>query len=258
MSKATISVADEASIRTITLNRPERRNAMTPEMQQELIDAFESAVSDRCRVVVLRGAGEAFCSGLDLHALNEPGRNAADHLADSQRIAQLFRTLYELPLPTIAAVHGAAMAGGAGLALLCDFTLAVPAAKFGFPEVRIGFVPALVSVYLALQIGDKHTRNLLLTGRHFDAEEAFRLGIVNEIAAPQSLMDRVHSLAQTLDSNSHQSLAATKRLMAAQRKVWIDSAVTLAIEASVQSRETNDFREGLTAYFEKRKPVWSK
>ena len=258
MSSATITVADEASIRTITLNRPERRNAITPEMQEELIAALENAAADRCRVVVLRGVGDAFCSGLDLQALNNPsGEVPANHQANAERIAQLFRTLYELPMPTIAAVHGAAMAGGAGLAICCDFTVAVPAAKFGFPEVRIGFVPALVSVFLALQIGDKRTRDILLTGRHFDAAEAHRLGIVNEIVAPESLMDRVGALAQTLAANSPESLAATKRLMAAQHKKWLDSAITSAIEASAQARETEDFREGLAAYLEKRKPVWS-
>ena len=249
----------EARIRTITLNRPERRNAMTAEMQLELIGAMEEATPDRCRVVVLRGVGEAFCSGLDLGSLNDSnGKTAADHQADAERIARLFRTLYELPMPTIAAVHGAAMAGGAGLAILCDFTLAVPEAKFGFPEVRIGFVPALVSVFLALQIGDKRTRDVLLTGRHFDAGEAYRLGIVNEIVAPEALMERVRTLAQTLTANSPESLAATKRLMATQHKAWIDSAIERAMEVgSARARETGDFHEGLVAYFEKRKPVWS-
>jgi methylglutaconyl-CoA hydratase len=259
LSNATISVADEARIRTITLNRPERRNAMTPEMQLELIAAMEEAAADRCRVVVLRGAGEAFCSGLDLQELHDPnGKAAADHQADAELVARLFRTLYELPMPTIAAVHGPAMAGGAGLAILCDFTLAVPTAKFGFPEVRIGFVPALVSVFLALQIGDKRTRDILLTGRHFDAAEAHRMGIVNEVVAPEALMERVHSLAHTLAVNSPESLAATKRLMAAQHKAWIDSAIALAMEASARARETGDFSEGLAAYLEKRKPVWSR
>jgi methylglutaconyl-CoA hydratase len=257
LENATISVVDEAGIRSITLNRPEHRNAITPGMQQELIAAMDDAAAARCRVVILRGAGDAFCSGLDLKALHSStGKAAADYQADAERLALLFRKLYELPIPTIAAVHGSAIAGGAGLALLCDFTVAAPSAKFGFPEVRIGFVPALVSVFLALQIGDKRTRDLLLTGRQFDAEEAHRMGIVNEIVAAESLTERVHSLAQTLAANSPQSLAATKRLMAAQHKDWIDSAIACAIDASVRARETGDFREGLAAYLEKRKPVW--
>src|SRR5580658_896431 len=153
---------------------------MTPEMQMELIAAFEDAATSGCRVLVLTGAGEAFCSGLDLTALQAmQDKSAANHRADAERITRLFRALYELPMPTIAAVHGAALAGGAGLAIICDFTLATRAAKFGFTEVRIGFVPALVSAFLALQVGGKKSRDLLLTGRLLDAEEAHHLGLVN-------------------------------------------------------------------------------
>lgn len=259
MSFKTIVVAESASVRTITLNRPERRNAMTPEMQMELIAALEDAASSSSRVLVLTGAGEAFCSGLDLSALQAmQDKSAAEHRADAERIARLFLALYELPIPTIAAVHGPAIAGGAGLAIICDFTLATPAAKFGFAEVRIGFVPALVSAFLALQIGEKRSRDLLLTGRLFDAEEAHRLGLVNEIVAPEKLAERVQALADGLIANSPQSLKATKQLLAQQNREWLDSAVTQALEANAQSRETADFREGITAFLEKRKPVWGK
>jgi methylglutaconyl-CoA hydratase len=241
------------------LNRPERRNAMTPEMQMELISALEDASSSGCRVLVLAGAGEAFCSGLDLSALHViEDKSAAEHRADAERIARLFLALYELPMPTIAAVDGAAVAGGAGLAIICDFTMATPAAKFGFTEVRIGFVPALVSAFLALQIGDKKSRDLLLSGRIFDAEEAYRLGLVNEIVTREELVPRVRALADVLIENSPQSLKATKSLLAHQNRAWLDSAVALALEASALSRETADFREGITAFLEKRKPVWEK
>jgi methylglutaconyl-CoA hydratase len=259
LSYKTIVVAQSASIRTITLNRPERRNAMTPEMQMELIAALEDAATSGCRVLVLTGAADAFCSGLDLSALQAmQDKSAAEHRADAERIARLFLALYELPIPTIAAVHGAAIAGGAGLAIICDFTLATPAAKFGFTEVRIGFVPALVSAFLALQVGDKKCRDLLLTGRLFDAEEAHRLGMVNEIVAPEKLTERVQTLADVLIANSPQSLAATKLLLAQQNRAWLDSAVAQALEANAASRETADFREGISAFLEKRKPVWEK
>ncbi|MGA3035220.1 MAG: enoyl-CoA hydratase-related protein [Terracidiphilus sp.] len=254
---STIVVDDSGPIRTVTLNRPERRNAMTPEMQQELIAAFEDAASSDCRVLVLAGAGQSFCSGLDLSALQAmQGQSAATHLDDAERIARLFLALYEMPMPTIAAVHGAAIAGGAGLAILCDFTLATPAARFGFTEVRIGFVPALVSAFLVLQIQDKRSRDLLLTGRIFDAAEAHRLGLVNEIVAPEELAKRVAALAEVLLTNSPESLKATKRLLAAQHKSWLDSAVAQALEANALSRETADFREGIAAFLEKRKPSW--
>ncbi len=259
MTYTTILVADSGAIRTITLNRPERRNAMTPEMQEELIGAMESAVASGCRVVVFAGAGDAFCSGLDLSALQGmKGKSAAEYRADAERVAKLFRTLYELPLPTIAAVHGAAVAGGTGLATICDFTLATPGAKFGYREARIGFVPALVSAYLALQVGDKRCRDLLLTGRIFDAAEAFRLGLVNELVAPENLGGRVAALAETLVANSPESLGATKRLLAAQNRVWLDAAVEAALAANSEARETADFGEGVTAFLEKRKPVWGR
>lgn len=259
MNYRTILVSDNADVRTITLNRPERRNAMTPEMQLELIVAMNEAAGSNCRVVVFRGAGDAFCSGLDLAALQSmTDKSAADHRADTQRIATLFRALYELPKPTIAAVHGAAIAGGTGLATICDFTLAVPSAKFGYTEARIGFVPALVSAFLALQIGDKRSRDLLLTGRLFDAAEAYRLGLVNEVVEANVLEERVRTLAQVLAANSPESLAATKRLLAVQNKAWLDAAITQAIDANAEARETADFREGIAAFLEKRKPVWSK
>ena len=258
MSYVTIVVAESEGVKTITLNRPERRNAMTPEMQTELIAAMNDAAAGACRVVVLRGAGDAFCSGLDLSALQQMNEKAADeHRADAERIAALFRTLYELPKPTIAAVHGPAIAGGTGLATLCDFTFATPAAKFGYTEARIGFVPAIVSAYLALQIGDKRARDLLLTGRLFDAAEAHRLGLVNAVVEPEALDERVQAMAKTLAANSPQSLAATKRLMAAQNKSWLDAALALAMEANALARETADFREGVAAFLEKRKPAWT-
>lgn len=257
MNFTTIVVEDEGSLRTITLHRPERRNAMTPEMQSELLTAFDDAVASGCRVLVLTGAGEAFCAGLDLSALRGmQGRSAAEHRADAERIARLFRTLYEMPVPTIAAVNGPAIAGGAGLAFFCDFTLAVPAAKFGFTEVRIGFIPALVSALIAPQIGEKKCRDLLLTGRIFDAEEAHRLGLVNQVVPTDQLMQRVKELAQVLMANSPQSMRATKRLLNAESKERLDSAITHALEANAAARETEDFREGIAAFLEKRKPRW--
>lgn len=259
MNSKTIAVNDSGPLRTITLHRPDRRNAMTPEMQMELIAALEETAGSHNRVLALAGAGSAFCSGLDLSALKEmQGASASEYRADAERIARLFLALYELPIPTIAAVHGPAIAGGAGLAVLCDFTLATPEAKFGFTEVRIGFVPALVSVFLSLQIGDKRSRDLLLTGRVLDANEAHRMGLVNDVVPQADLAPRVASLAQALLANSPLALSATKRMISERQRAWLDTAVANAIEVSAQIRETGDFREGITAFLEKRKPAWSK
>ncbi len=215
---------------------------MTPAMQTELIASIDDAATSACRVVVFAGAGESFCSGLDLTALQAmKDRSAMEHRADAERVAALFRTLYELPKPTIATVHGAAIAGGTGLAAICDYTLAVATAKFGYTEVRIGFVPAIVSAYLALQIGDKRARDLLLSGRLFDAAEAYRLGLVNEIVSSEPLGTRVRTLAETLVANSPEAVAATKRLLAVQNRAWLDTAIAAAMEANAQARETEDF-----------------
>jgi len=255
----TLLVAEESGVRTITLNRPERRNAMTPQMQEELIAAMEEAGADDCRVVIFAGAGESFCSGLDLSVLQGMNdRSAAEHMADAQRIARLFRTLYEMPKPTIAVVQGAAIAGGTGLATICDFTLAVPGAKFGYTEVRIGFVPALVSAFLMLLVGDKRARDLLLTGRLISAEEAHRLGLVDEVVEVGRLTARTLELAGVLKANSPQSIAATKRLLATQNKVWLDAAIEAALAVNAEARATHDFREGVASFLEKRKPVWGK
>jgi methylglutaconyl-CoA hydratase len=259
MSYKTILVTEEDGIKTIMLNRPERRNAMTPEMQDELIAALERASNGHNRVVLLTGAGDAFCAGLDMvHLQAMATKSQSEHVADAERVARLFRMLYEFPKPTIAVVHGAAIAGGTGLATICDFTLAAPGVKFGFTEVKIGFVPALVSAYLALQIGDKRARDLLLTGRLFQSEEAEKLGLVNEVVDSGELMARAISLAQCLTKNSPQSMRATKQLLAAQNKVWLDAALAHALTANSEARSMHDFNEGVAAFLEKRKPVWGK
>jgi methylglutaconyl-CoA hydratase len=245
-------------VRTLTLHRPERRNAMDPQMVTELIAALRRAGAEHaCRVVVVCGAGEAFCAGMDLKAATARGeRTAGEHTADAEQLALLFRTLYECPKPTIAAVHGAAIAGGAGLATICDFTLAEPDAWLSFTEVKIGFVPALVSAYLMLQVGEKRARDLLLTGRVVVADEAYRLGLVSEVRPRGEVMRRAGDLAARLIENSPQSLRATKALLASQNKAWLDAAIASALMANAESRGTSDFREGVAAFLEKRKPVW--
>jgi methylglutaconyl-CoA hydratase len=252
---STLLIQDDGPIRTITLHRPERRNALTPEMQDELIAAFADASS--ARVVLLAGAGESFCAGLDLDVLKQmAGLSAEQHRVEAERTARMFRALWECEVPTIALVHGAAMAGGTGLATLCDFTLAVPEAQFGYTEARIGFVPALVSAYLALQVGDKRARLLLLTARRFSATEAHSMGLVTELVPREELSARAQAFAAELLALSPESLRATKQLLRQQQAAALDASLALAMEANAASRQTADFREGIAAFLEKRKPVW--
>ncbi len=255
---ATLHTQTEAGVHIILLNRPEKRNALTPQLIEELTQALEAAAANpHCRVVLITGAGSAFCAGLDLEVLRASAEGNEDvALEDAERIATLFRTLHKLPKPTIAAVNGPAIAGGMGIATLCDLTLAVPEAKFGYTEVRIGFLPAIVSAYLRMQIGDKRVRDLLLTGRLIGAEEAAALGLVTRVVPEPELMPEARRLAEELMRNSPAAMMATKRLLTrfAERSLLDD--IDGAIRASVQMRAHEDFREGVTAFLEKREPVW--
>jgi methylglutaconyl-CoA hydratase len=263
MTHSTLHTHTDSGIHTIVLNRPEKRNALTPQLMEDLTDALESAAANSlCRVVILTGAGSAFCAGLDLEQLramaetsSQPS-SAPDYQADAERIATLMRTLYDLPLPTIAAVNGPAIAGGMGIATLCDFTLAVPEAKFGYTEVRIGFIPAIVSAFLRTQIGDKRSRELLLTGRLLSAEEARDLGLVTRIVPEPELMPEARALATRLQRNSPAAMEATKRLLGKFADRSLSDDIEAAIRASVQARGTDDFREGVHAFLEKRDPQW--
>jgi len=258
MSYHTVQVSYDASIATITLNRPEKRNAVSFELIDDLLRALEEVEKSDATVLIVTGAGKAFCSGMDLENLKALiGLSPEQNLKDSQTMVRLFRALYEFPKVTIAAVNGAAIAGGTGLALLCDFTLAVPEAKFGYTEVRIGFVPAIVSTFLLRQVGEKHARDLLLTGRIISADEALRMGLVNEIVAPEKLMSRAQELAKLLIENSPASLRATKKLLSEHGRAELDAQIEAAVRENAAVRSTADFREGVTSFLEKRKPVWS-
>jgi methylglutaconyl-CoA hydratase len=254
----TVQYREEQGIATITLNRPDKRNAISYELIDDLIAALKQAAESTAQIVILTGAGKAFCAGMDLDNLKQlVGRTNEQNVKDSETMASLFRSLYDFPKPTIAAVNGAAIAGGTGLATLCDFTLAVPEAKFGYTEVRIGFVPGIVSSYLIANVGEKRARDLLLTGRLFDAEEAYRIGLVTEVVPAEQLMPRALQLAGQLMENSPISLRTTKSLLSSYTKEQLDRQLKSAIRENAASRQTADFKEGITAFLEKRKPTWT-
>jgi methylglutaconyl-CoA hydratase len=254
----TLQLEYNEGVATITLNRPDKRNAISYELIQDLLAAFDEVSNSSALVMILTGAGKAFCSGMDLENLKAlVGRTPEQSLEDSKLMAQLFRTLYDFPKPTIAAVNGAAVAGGTGLATLCDFTLAAPEAKFGYTEVRIGFVPAIVSTFLLRQAGEKIARDLLLTGRLFDAEEARRIGLVNEVVPADQLLKRAGELAAQLMENCPASLLYTKRLLSTAARAELDAQIDAAVRENAAIRSTADFREGISSFLEKRKPKWS-
>src|SRR6201981_110030 len=258
MNHNTVKLAYDAGVAPVPLNRPEKRNAISFELIHDLSVALEEVAKSNAIVVILTGGGKAFSSGMDLENLKALiGRSPEQNFQDSQTMVRLFRALYEFPKVTIAAVNGAAIAGGTGLALLCDFTLAVPEAKFGYTEVRIGFVPAIVSTFLLRQVGEKQARDLLLTGRLFGADEAARMGLVSEIVSHENLMNRARELAALLMENSAASLRATKQLLPDHARAELDAQIEPAVRENAAIRTTADFREGITSFLEKRKPVWT-
>src|SRR6516225_7700739 len=274
MPYSTIKLEADTELATLTLNRPDKRNAISAQMVDELLAALDEVERSRTRVLILTGAGNAFCAGMDLEALKALAEESAHsllesegpqdalahsseaHIADSRRTAGVFRRIYAFPKPVIAAVNGPAIAGGSGIATLCDYTLAVPDAKFGYTEVRIGFIPALVSVFLIRQIGEKRARDLLLSGRLVDAEEARQLGLVNEVVPEERLMARSRQLATSLLEASPTSLRCTKRLLADFSQKQLDHELETAVYENARIRSTADFREGLSAFLEKRQPHW--
>src|SRR2546428_12405577 len=245
------------NLATLMLNRPDKRNAISAAMISELQSALDAVEKSHARVGILTGNGKAFSAGMDLEMLAAIAQQSpTENQEDSRRMAKMFRRIWSFPKPLIAAVNGAALAGGCGVATLCDFTLAVPEAKFGYTEVKIGFLPAIVSVFLTRQIGEKRCRDLLLTGRILEAAEAKEFGLVSEVVPPDRLMARAHELAELLIAASPSSLTRSKHLLVSSAAPGVDHDLERAILENARIRCTPDFREGLASFLEKRKPVW--
>jgi methylglutaconyl-CoA hydratase len=258
MAFSNLQLGYDGAVATITLNRPEKRNALSFELLDELMAALDEVEQSSAQVLIVTGAGKAFCAGMDLEELKSLlGKSHDENVKDSAHMARIFRRIYDFPKPTIAAVNGAAIAGGTGIATMCDFTVAVPEAKFGYTEVRIGFVAAIVSSILVWQVGHKIARDVLMTGRLFDAAEAYRFGLVNEVVAAEQLMPRARQLASQLLENSPSSVRATKKLINGFIAKQLDEQIAAAIDDNAQIRTTDDFREGISSFLEKRKPRWS-
>ena len=257
MNFETLLLETSGHLSTITFNRPDKRNAISTQMIAELQTALDAIEKTHTRVVILTATGKAFCAGIDLELLQAISRQSpAENQEDSRRIAKMFRKIWSYSRPMIAAVNGHALAGGCGIATLCDFTIAVPEAKFGYTEVKIGFLPAIVSVFLMRQVGEKRARDLLLTGRLLEAAEAREMGLVNEVVPAENLMARAHELAEVLLAASPSSITRAKHLLVSAEAASVDHDLERAVLESARVRCTPDFKEGLAAFLEKRKPVW--
>jgi methylglutaconyl-CoA hydratase len=243
----------------ITLNRPHKRNALGYELVTELKEAFTNAeADDKVKVVVLKAEGEAFCAGADLDYLKQLQEFSFEqNLADSSHLRELFQQIYELQKIVIAQVQGHALAGGCGLATVCDFVFSVPEAKFGYTEVRIGFVPAIVMVFLLRKVGEGRAKQLLLGGNLITAEEARNMGLINFITSPESLERDVNQLAmQLITSNSAYAMNVTKQMIGKVQSLSLDDALTFAAEMNAKARNSEDCRRGINAFVSKEKLTW--
>lgn len=253
-----IEVDDALGAATIRLNRPEKRNALST----ELIDAMGAELdswrhNDAIRSVFIRGNGPAFCAGADLEEIRAlQTASVHDNQRNSHKLRDFFVKLYSYPKPTVAVVHGAALAGGCGLATCCDFVIASRDATFGYPEVKIGFIPAIVMVLLTHQIGERDARDLCLSGRTIDADEAHRLGLVSKVAVAADLEPTVQVLAKSLRANAPQAMATVKRMFWRLHEMGTEDALVWASDMNAMARGTDECKEGIAAFLEKRKPRW--
>jgi methylglutaconyl-CoA hydratase len=239
----------------ITLNRPERRNALSLELMSALCSAIDDAGRDPTRrAIILRGAGEGFCAGLDLKEAQARG----SHESSAKSVATMLRTVHQSNLVTIAAVHGHAMAGGAGLMAACDLALVASGTKIGYPEVRRGLVPALVSTLLRHQIGERHLRELFLTAEPITAERALEIGLINRVVngGADQVLDEALKLAETVAEGAPGALSATKRLLAQLKPSTFEKDLETALTFHDQARTGDEAAEGIAAFTEKRKPKW--
>ena len=239
------------SIATITLQRPEKRNALNAELLAELKATFMSlSVDNTIRVIILEGAGKAFCAGADLEYLQKISEySIIDNFSDSRLLQETFHTIYTCPKPVIAKVHGPAIAGGCGLASVCDFVVAGrDKAIFGYSEVKIGFVAAIVMVYLLKKIGDTRTRNLLLTAENISASEAERIGLISHVVDDNVLDDTVQQLANSLIKNSASSLMITKEMLRNLHGMSLEDGLRYASAMNAFTRMTDDCKNGIASF----------
>lgn len=257
MALVEYSVAER--IGYVTLNRPEKRNALSPEMVMELKTVLEKASEDDAvKVIVLRANGEAFCAGADLAYLQELQKfSYEENLADSLQLKDLFLQIYHSKKVVVAQVQGPALAGGCGLITVCDFVFAASDAKFGYTEVKIGFVPAIVMVFLLRKIGEGPARELLLTGKLMNADVAKEMGIVTRVVATNYLESEVREFAgQLASTTSAQSLSLTKKMISDVRQLPLEEALDFAARQNAKARGTEDCKRGIEAFLQKQPIKW--
>jgi len=251
------SVADR--IATITLNRPEKRNALNPELVALVTEMMlEAADDDEVKVIILKANGTSFSAGADLAYLQELQHYSyEENLADSNNLKNLYTTIYYLPKVVIAQVEGHAIAGGCGLATVCDLIFAVPEAKFGYTEVKLGFVPALVSCFLLRKTSETIAKQILLTGELFPAEQALAYGLINFVTNKDTINQNTREFALNLCTQaSTNSLMVTKQLIGQTTNGHLEKSLELAVQINARVRDTADFKKGISSFLSKENINW--
>jgi methylglutaconyl-CoA hydratase len=242
------------SIRTITLNRPEKRNALNDALIGSIKNALrEAAADDNLRAIVIRGAGKDFCSGADLSALRKIAESdVLENLRDAENLLELLAMIRKIRIPVIAAVHGRALAGGCGLATACDVVLAAKSARFGYPEVKIGFVPAMVMAILRRNLPEKKSFELITQGFEFSAEEAEQMGLINRVFADETFDADVEKFASVYATVSRSAVVLSKKLLYQMDGMTFDTALETGAEVNTIARLTDDCQKGIARFLDKK------
>jgi len=251
------SVSDR--IATISLNRPEKRNAFNPELVSSLTEALlRAGDDDEVKVIILKAVGNTFSAGADLAYLQQLQSNThEENVQDSQKLKTLFTTIYYLPKVVIAQVEGHAIAGGCGLATVCDITFAIPEASFGYTEVKLGFVPAIVSCFLLTKTSETNAKKILLTGDLFTAQEALAYNLITFVTNKDEISQTVIEFAAKLcNETSGNSLMVTKQLIGQTTNPGLEKSLELAVQINARVRESEDFKRGIAAFISKEKIKW--
>lgn len=243
----------EGRIAYLTMNRPDKRNALNDALISELKEAFRRADADEnLRAVVLRGAGKDFCSGADLSALQKISESSyEENLEDARSLVELFQLMRRCRMPVIAAVHGRALAGGCGLATACDIVLATDTARFGYPEVRIGFVPAIVMAILRRNISEKRAFEMVTRGEEFSAEDAHRIGLVNRLYSEDEFDEQIRNYAATYEKISPSAVQLSKRLLYQMDSADFDGSLEMGAKINAEARMTEDCQAGIARFLKK-------
>ena len=259
MSNAVLAIQIEDGVAAVALARPDVRNAFNAQVIAELKSTFDELSTDpSVRVIVLSGEGKAFCGGADINWMKASLQLTRDeNVADAQAMSEMFRAIDRCAKPIIARIHGAALGGGAGLVAVCDIAIASEETIFGFTEVKLGIIPAVISPFVLAKIGASHARALFLTGERFDARRAQTIGLVHEVATIDGLDRAVERVIADLRTAGPRAIAAAKRLIQTVRETDYESSREITAEAIAAQRTTPEGQEGLRAFLERRQPEWA-